>query len=150
MHRLCPPPPVRWAPPVTEHVPLQTESLCQNMARASGDANNMLPLSWGHKRKRSEISLWYGLLFQLSSKLWYGLLFQLSSIVSVKFLMFQLSSKLWNGLLFQLSSIVSVKFLLFQLSSKIFNPFPKSCPKKSKTRIATMKISKNWNTSLEL
>ena len=34
-------------PPVTEHVPLKSKSLCKNMARASGGANNMRPLSWG-------------------------------------------------------------------------------------------------------
>ena len=33
---LCPPPPVRYAPPVTEHVSLNSKSLCKNMARASG------------------------------------------------------------------------------------------------------------------
>ena len=31
-----PPPPVRYAPPVTEHVPLHGISSCKNMARASG------------------------------------------------------------------------------------------------------------------
>ena len=31
-----PPPPVRYAPPVTEHVPLHSNFLCKNMARASG------------------------------------------------------------------------------------------------------------------
>ena len=37
-------------PPVTEHVPLHSKSLCKNIARASGGgggANNMHPLSWG-------------------------------------------------------------------------------------------------------
>ena len=29
-------PPVRYAPPVTEHVPLHSKSLCKNMARAFG------------------------------------------------------------------------------------------------------------------
>ena len=35
---LCPPPPppIRYAPPVTEHVSLNSKSLCKNMARASG------------------------------------------------------------------------------------------------------------------
>ena len=42
-----PPPPVRYAPPVREHVPLHSKSLCKNMARASGGANNMRPLSGG-------------------------------------------------------------------------------------------------------
>ena len=43
-----PPPPVRYAPPVTEHVPLLiSKSLCKNKARASGGANNIRPLSWG-------------------------------------------------------------------------------------------------------
>ena len=49
LFRLCPP--VRYAPPppppVTEHVPLHNKSLCKNMTRASGGANNMRPLSWG-------------------------------------------------------------------------------------------------------
>ena len=43
-------------PPVAEHVPLHSKSLCKNIARASGGgggANNMRPLSWGHKRKKS-------------------------------------------------------------------------------------------------
>ena len=52
-------PPVRYAPPVTDHVPLHSKSSCKNMARASGGAHNMHPLSWGgggggHKRKRSQ------------------------------------------------------------------------------------------------
>ena len=35
-------------PQVTEHVPLHSKALCKNMARASGGANNMQPLSlWG-------------------------------------------------------------------------------------------------------
>ena len=38
------PPLVRFAPPVTEHVPLHSKSLCKNMARATGGANNMRPL----------------------------------------------------------------------------------------------------------
>ena len=42
-----PPPPVRYAPLVTEHVSLHSKSLCKNMARASGGANNMRPLSFG-------------------------------------------------------------------------------------------------------
>ena len=50
--RLCPPP-LRYAPPVTEDVPLHSESLCKNMARASGGANDKHPLILGHKRKRS-------------------------------------------------------------------------------------------------
>ena len=33
--------------PVTEHVSLHSKSLCKNMARASGGANNMQPLIWG-------------------------------------------------------------------------------------------------------
>ena len=36
-----PPTPVRYAPPVTEHVPLYSKS-CKNMARASGDASTKL------------------------------------------------------------------------------------------------------------
>ena len=39
--------PVRFAPPVKEHVPLHGKSLCKKAARASGDANYMRPLSWG-------------------------------------------------------------------------------------------------------
>ena len=34
-------------PPVTEHVSLHSKLLCENIARASGGANNMRPLSWG-------------------------------------------------------------------------------------------------------
>ena len=34
-------------PPVTEHVSIHGKSLCKNMARASGGANNMHPLNWG-------------------------------------------------------------------------------------------------------
>ena len=33
--------------PVTEDVPLHSKSLCKNIVRASGGANNMHPLSWG-------------------------------------------------------------------------------------------------------
>ena len=40
-------PPVRYAPPVTEHVPLHSKSVGKDMERASGGANNMHPLSWG-------------------------------------------------------------------------------------------------------
>ena len=40
-------PPVCFAPPVAEHVALHSTLLCTNMARASGGANNMHPLSWG-------------------------------------------------------------------------------------------------------
>ena len=50
LFRLCPPP-LCYAPPDTEHVPLHSKSLCKNMARASGGggggANNMRSLSWG-------------------------------------------------------------------------------------------------------
>ena len=46
-----PHPPVCYDAPVAEHVPLHSKSLCKNMARASGVANNMHPLSWGHKQK---------------------------------------------------------------------------------------------------
>ena len=41
-------------PPVTEHVPLHSKSLCKSMARASGGANNMHPLSWGGGTKDPE------------------------------------------------------------------------------------------------
>ena len=34
-------------PPLTEHVPLNSKSLCKNIARASGGANKMRPLSGG-------------------------------------------------------------------------------------------------------
>ena len=48
LFRLCPPPPpVRYDPSVTEHVPLHSKSLCKNIARGSGCANYMHPLSWG-------------------------------------------------------------------------------------------------------
>ena len=33
--------------PVTEHVSLHSKSLCENITRASGGANNIHPLSWG-------------------------------------------------------------------------------------------------------
>ena len=42
-----PPPQYVMLPPVTEHVSLHSKSLCKNIARASGVANNMHPLSWG-------------------------------------------------------------------------------------------------------
>ena len=48
---------VMHLPPGIEHVPLHSNSLCKNMARVSGGANNMHRLSWGyHKRKRSQLS----------------------------------------------------------------------------------------------
>ena len=40
-------------PSVTEHVTIHSKSLCKNIERASGGANNMRPISWGHKWKRS-------------------------------------------------------------------------------------------------
>ena len=54
LFRLCPPPPPQYVmrPPVTEHVPLHSKSLCKNMARASGGANNMRPLSWGAQTEK--------------------------------------------------------------------------------------------------
>ena len=36
LFRLCPPLPVHFAPPVTDHVSLHSKSLYKNMARASG------------------------------------------------------------------------------------------------------------------
>ena len=45
-------PPVCYAPPVSEHVPLHSKSLCKNMARASGGANNMRPLRWGAQTEK--------------------------------------------------------------------------------------------------
>ena len=33
--------------PVTKQPPLHSKSLCKDMARASGGAHNMNPLSWG-------------------------------------------------------------------------------------------------------
>ena len=48
LFRLCPPPPVRYAPPsYRARMSLHSSSLCKNIARASGVANNMHPLSWG-------------------------------------------------------------------------------------------------------
>ena len=42
--------PVRYAPPITEHVPLNSKTLCKNIARAvggggGGGANNMHPVN---------------------------------------------------------------------------------------------------------
>ena len=50
--------PVRHAPPVTEHVKLQSKQLCKKWHVRLGVANNMHPLTWGwgNKRKRSKIS----------------------------------------------------------------------------------------------
>ena len=42
--------------PVTEHSPLHSNLFCQN-GHASGDANNMHPISRGHKRKGSQFHL---------------------------------------------------------------------------------------------
>ena len=45
--------------PVTEHVPLR-QSLCKIVARASGGANNMHPLSWGGGgRKTATACIYY-------------------------------------------------------------------------------------------
>ena len=41
LFRWCPP--IRYASPATEHLSLHRKSLCNNMARASGDADNMQP-----------------------------------------------------------------------------------------------------------
>ena len=40
-------------PPVTEHVPLHSKSLCKNKARASGGAKCMRPLSGGVKNGKN-------------------------------------------------------------------------------------------------
>ena len=47
LFRLCPPPPVRYAPPVTEHVPLHSKSLCKNMACASERCKYYAPAKLG-------------------------------------------------------------------------------------------------------
>ena len=49
LRRFCPPPPLQYVvhPPVREHVPLHSKSLCKNMAVRLRDANNLRPLSWG-------------------------------------------------------------------------------------------------------
>ena len=51
-----PPPPARYAPPFTKHVPLHIKSLCRIMTRAFGGAKKCTPQAgWrGHKRKRSQ------------------------------------------------------------------------------------------------
>ena len=55
-----PPPPIRYAPPVTEHVSAYSKSLCKkNMARASGGANNMQPLSWGRAQTEKIQNLYH-------------------------------------------------------------------------------------------
>ena len=56
LFRLCPPQYV-MRPPVTEHVPLHSKSLCINMARASGCAINMRPLSWGCTNRKDPKTL---------------------------------------------------------------------------------------------
>ena len=53
-----PPPPVHYAPPDTERLSSDSNSLFKNMARSSGGAN-MHPPNWeggGRQRKRSEYS----------------------------------------------------------------------------------------------
>ena len=66
LSRLCPPPPpVRYAPPVTEHVSLHSKSLSKNIARESGVANNMHPLSWGAQTEK-DTKLESSLLWALS------------------------------------------------------------------------------------
>ena len=52
-----PPPQVGYAPPVTEHVPLHCKSSCKTIARASGGANNMRPLSWVAQTEKIRFSL---------------------------------------------------------------------------------------------
>ena len=58
MFPFVPPPPVRYAPPDAEHVPLHSKSSCKNMARASGGCKYYAPSKLGggggHKRKRSK------------------------------------------------------------------------------------------------
>ena len=44
--------PSTFCAPVTEHVSLHSKPLRKIMHVRLGDANNMHPLSWGHKRKR--------------------------------------------------------------------------------------------------
>ena len=65
LFRLCPP--VRSAPPVTEHVPLNSKSLCKkwNVRRLRG-ANNMRSLSWGGGAQTEKIRNTYYLLCNCS------------------------------------------------------------------------------------
>ena len=49
------PPKYVMRPPVAEHGPLHSKSICKNMARASGGANNMRPLSWGEGAQTQKI-----------------------------------------------------------------------------------------------
>ena len=48
-------PPVRYAPPDTEHVSIPGKSLCRNMVRGSGGVNNMHPLNWGAQTENIRI-----------------------------------------------------------------------------------------------
>ena len=48
------PPQYVMRPPVTEHVPLHSKSLCKNHVRL-GCANNMRPLSWGGTNEKDPI-----------------------------------------------------------------------------------------------
>ena len=47
MFPFVPPPPVRYAPPDAEHVPLHSKSSCKNMARASGGCKYYAPSKLG-------------------------------------------------------------------------------------------------------
>ena len=49
---LRPFPPVGYERPLTERMTLHSNSLCKNLARASGGAINMYILCWAQKRKR--------------------------------------------------------------------------------------------------
>ena len=55
------------------HVSLHSKSLCKNMACTSGGgegANNIHPLRWGHKRKRSNMEIGLTHQHKCSPKIW--------------------------------------------------------------------------------
>ena len=66
-----------FAPPVTEYVPLHSKSLSKSMARASGGANNMRPLSWEGAQTEKILS------FLRLESYWWSVFFLIGNFVGV-------------------------------------------------------------------
>ena len=63
---VCTPSTLCAPPPLTENVPLHSKPLCKNMARASGGAKSMRPLSWGAQTEEIRAFLTFTLLSRIS------------------------------------------------------------------------------------
>ena len=70
LFRFVPPSQYLLLSPFTEHVPLHRKSLRENMARVSGGANNMHPLSCGAQTENIRQIIYH--LVSNNGKLFYG------------------------------------------------------------------------------